>query len=716
MSALELLLRVDARNHLILRTLRANGMPDVPKVVLGERPLLKASHEMNLLLDCTDRASSGQSDDAVSLKVRGAVARSGAVVDSVHSRLTIIKDPAASIYMNFNVLKNDKHVITLVELSARHNQIMPLIIRNVAVHAYGPTFVDVTVPSSISLTPETKYAVLMTYRSMHMPKCREFLNSVNLVHKNDIDMSSLVRTFVNHVPGAPFNIPLVNDSYKFLGVTHSFTYKQAPPGAGKTWTLINDAKICWEDGRFNCFIIAPTNEVVLEICSRLSERLIPHNVALSKEGMIKNLNATYSLSTNMLARKIQLENLKKSPVQFVTTLKSHSNIYVMTVNKSMTPLYDRLGIVPTIMLWDEITLTSTCTFFAVLNKNPQLIITYGDEKQGTPFEAGSRKDDNMVLYSPINVFKISGSPCHMFLRRHVRMKGPYGDLFLRHFYDVTFDFTFHSFLSSCSSFNFLSHFSMVASRHPCKEDGFGSSFKDSYLTTNTRTFSFIFPPRDTLTLTPYLAEKARLDAIVKDASVNNCRVLTFRPAQGQQSPRVFINFVKPRFSKFLTNTSVLVAVSRHVHFLSFAFMPDLPKAYAKLIVGYVYKDSISVGHNYASFVSHCVQNFNNKNLVADPKFGRDLLHDHNGDFFLKWWFYLALLERVCLISNKLNYPYEMTAFGRHVVSPPPQVAYESSVLVGYNDYYVAVGPGADAKQNSTLIIPTTPISIHRRPI
>jgi hypothetical protein len=612
------------------------------------------------------------------LKVRGAVAKSGTTVAKV-TRLTIIKDPAASIYMNFNVLQDKtSHIVTLVELSQRHNMIAPLIFPDVKVLAYGPTFVDV---GADFLSPDTKYAVLVTYRSMHLPKCREFLNSVNLIHKPDDKMSNMVRSFVNYIPGPQIEIPLCPSQFKFLGMKYSFTYKQAPPGAGKTHALVQDAKLVYDDYRFDCFIIAPTNEVVLEICDRLCSLSVPHNVALSHEGLLKRLNSRYSLSTNFTLRKQQMELLRSSPVQFTMSLKAHSNIYVMTVNKSLTPKYDTNGIVPTIIFWDEITLSSTCTFFSVLNKNPQIMITYGDEKQGTPYEVGVHKDENKVLYSPINVFRIPGSPYHNFLRRHVRMRGLAGDLFLRHFYDTSFDLTFHSFFPSTTSFEFLTHHSFVSARHPTPADKLGATLNKSYLTNVTKFNQFVHAPGgDWLTIVPYLAEKARLDK-ASLISKNHPRILTFRPAQGQQSRNVFIHFVKPRFSKFLTNTSCLVALSRFVEKLIICFVPDLPKSFKDLVTGYVYRDSFSVGVNYTSFVQLCVTNFNNKYKVADPKFGRDSLLDHNGDFFLKWWFYLALLERISLMANKLPYCYEMTAFANCIPGN------KFDIKKNYNLYY-----------------------------
>jgi hypothetical protein len=700
MSANKLLERMIPRNALILQQLRMNSLPAVTaRMALTSRPLLQASHEMNLIIDCTDRALSGQSDDAVSLKVRGAVVQSS-LVGSGSTRLSIIKDPAATIYMNFNVLKDkSSHLITLVELSQRHNLIAPIIYPDVKVLAYGPTFLDVNFSG---VKPDTKYAALVTYRAMHMPKCREFLNSVNLIHKPDDKMSSMVSAFVNYIPGSKLALPECPTQYKFLAQKYSFTFKQAPPGAGKTYALVHDAKKIYDDYRFDCFIIAPTNEVVLEICDRLCVIAVPHNVALSQEGLHKRLNSNYSLSTNFTVRKLQLENLKRSPIEFTMTLKAHSNIYIMTVNKVLTPKYDAQGIVPTIILWDEITLSSTCTFYSVLNKNPQYMITYGDEKQGTPYEAGTMKDDNKVLYSPINVFSISGSPYHVFLRRHVRMKGLIGDLFLRHFYDTSFDSTFHSYFPSTTSFRILTHHYFARARHPGNLDKLGHQLEKSYLTHRNELNQFYHAPGGNwLTLVPYLAEKARLDKISK---VSTCpvRVLTFRPAQGQQAQNVFINFVKPRFSRFLTNTCCLVALSRFVENLVINFIPDLPKAYKDLVSGYVYRDSFSVGINYASFVQTCATNFVNKHKIADPKFGRDNLHDHNGDFFLKWWFYLAVLERISLMANKLNYCYEMTAFASCVSEN--KFKFETAPKMGY---FVSFDTVAGLKTGATITPPAT---------
>lgn len=645
MTARKLLDRMNARNVAILTLLRESATVGGPVIVATDRPLLKASHEMNLLLDCEGRIGSGQSDDAVSLKLRGALVES---LPDNHQRLVIIKDPAASIYMNFNVLSSEKHVITLVELSQRHNIIKPLIIRDVQVSGYGPTFIDVV---GHKLLPHTRYAALVTYRAMHMPKCREFLNSVALVHKPDESLSPMVRSFVNFSPGTPLQMPNASDLFGYMGVKSSFTYKQAPPGAGKTWSLVADAQLAYDYAIFNCFIIAPTNEVVLEICNRLGSRSIPHNVALSQEGYIKKLDARHSLSINWKMRTDQLERLEKSPTHFATSLKAFSNIFVMTVNKCLTPKYEVIGLTPTIILWDEITLSSTCTFYSVLNKNPQIMIAYGDEKQGTPYEAGSRPDSCLVLFSPINCFGVVGSSCHKLLSRHVRMRGLYGELFLKHFYDSSFDETLHHYLAVFTSFKIHSHYGSVVAMHSKKK-----GFEKSYMCGAGST-SVSKPMAGALNLVPYLAEKDRLDAFN-----TGDRVLTFRPVQGQQSDVVFINFVKPRFSKFLNNTCCLVAMSRHITQLHLLFLPDLPKAYREIADKFKYVDTLSVRVNYNTFVEHCIINFNVKHKLVDAKLTRAGLVDHNGDFFLKWWFFLALVERCVCYAGKLPYDYKYTAF------------------------------------------------------
>lgn len=653
MSAKRLFDRVSVRNREILHSLR-NFTPVILPQVITDRPLLRASHEMNLLIDCETTSIDSQTEESFNLKVRGAVARASPPDPSGVRRLTIIKDPASSVYLNFNVLKENK-VVTLVELSQRHNHMAPKIFKDIKVMAYTPTQIHVKMDD---LYPGAKYAVLVTHRANHLPRCREFLNSISLMHKHDFLISPLVRAFVNFVPGTPLVIPFVPDTLKTFGVDYALTYKQAPPGAGKTWALVNDAKRLYDDSRHVCFIIAPTNEVVLEICNRLSERLVKHNVSLSKEGEIRQLNSDYSLSIVSAVRKLQLEQHSRSPNQFNQTCQQFSNIYVMTVNKALTPKYENFGIWPTVILWDEVTLSSTCTFYSVLNKNPQCMVIYGDNKQGTPYEAGSRPDSNSVLCSPVNTFKIVDSRYHQLLSRRVRMKGVYGEFFLKYFYDPRFDELLSSYYGRFDTVFILKHFSDVQAFHPSQGDN-----KKSYQSDFNVTKKVIQVSGCPLVLVPYTAEKVSYDEHKSSSGLFPHRTLTFRPAQGQQANSVFLNFVKPTFSKFLTNTSCLVAMSRHINSLRIHFVPDLPKSYFRLLVGYEYDDSATISVNFEAFQHH----FKYRNLEL-PEDERSITVDHNGDFILKWWFFLALLERalfnsVCILFLP-PYNIEFSAFER----------------------------------------------------
>jgi len=164
-----------------------------------------------------------------------------------------------------------------------------------------------------------------------------------------------------------------------------------------------------------------------------------------------------------------------------------------------------------------------------------------------------------------------------------------------------------------------------------------------------------------LFLTPYLANVKHLQSL-KPAPK---RILTLRPAQGQQSDGVYIDFVKGRFSRFLTNSMMVVALSRFCVHQVINFVPHLPKRIEFLFHGFVYVDSYPISQNYQRFVdlflAHTSCHFDIEPLKGIR------VYDVNENFFLKWWFFLALVEHILHLMDKLDYSYDQTCFGAFLV-------------------------------------------------
>jgi len=114
---------------------------------------------------------------------------------------------------------------------------------------------------------------------------------------------------------------------------------------------------------------------------------------------------------------------------------------------------------------------------------------------------------------------------------------------------------------------------------------------------------------------------------------------------------------------FFTNTSMVVAMSRFQLRFAVSFIPLLPSNYVACLMGYDYQDLMTVSDNYESFKSLFMANMRMYPAMFSDDFRP---YDHNGDFFLKWWFFLACVERcwvyqmACL--GQPSYGFEFTAF------------------------------------------------------
>jgi len=630
------------------------------------RPLLDASHAMNLLIDCDTTDATHQTDttQVVPLKSVGAIARVSEFATR-GTRMAIQKDPTQSIYLNLNACKAAK-VVTLIELSQRNNIIDPLYIRGVSVIGFTPSYFDLDIAS---LKLNARYAVVMQNTSSSLPRCREFINSVDLMYKSGDKLSPLVSAFVNFTPGVPIRFPLAPDKFQKMGYKFAYTFNQSPPGSGKTWQLIQDATAIRKMRDEVCFIIAPTNEVVLEICKRLTGKGVTHNVALSDQGLHKLLDERYS--NNMSVRqalKIANESDSKArhehhTTSFVASSRAFSNLYVMTFNKYLTPKWEIRGLYSTSVLWDEATLSSTCSFFSALNKNPSFLIQYGDQEQGAPYAVHDRPDASGVLLSPVHTFKILDGPYHRLLRYHTRMPTAYSDFFLDFFYKKVPLKSVYTIdcegVSRC--FKIFGHNTSFKARHPHYTD-------PHYVRSSPKSYvgNFIpegfFPADKFLVLTPYTAHASMIShSIYKD----RIRVLTLRPAQGQQDDFVLLDMVKPNLTQFFTNCLMDVALSRFCNYMCLTFVPALPRYLLYPIAGYFYNEQAAVFANYQRFVKQYADNV--EALKVSPAEGFDYtdlaLYDHNGHFFLKWYFFLCVLEYVLCRVDALPYAKKFCAFG-----------------------------------------------------
>jgi hypothetical protein len=232
------------------------------------------------------------------------------------------------------------------------------------------------------------------------------------------------------------------------------------------------------------------------------------------------------------------------------------------------------------------------------------------------------------------------------------MPGAYGELFLRFFYDPDVIGTVNEFLTISGSVKIIgSHLNeQFKPTRPSRNDTRYLSCLKSWIGNFTAVHNQF---REHMFLTPYSANQIHLNSL----EIPPKRVLTFRPAQGQQSDHVLLDFVKPRFSTFLSNPLLVVAMSRFCVDMTITFVPMLNKKLVRLFNGYTFKFDRPIAENYGNF-----QHYFYLNHVPDPKSPIRSI-DQNGNFFLKWWFFLSLVEAIVFKSGCLGYSYSFTNFG-----------------------------------------------------
>lgn len=394
---------------------------------------------------------------------------------------------------------------------------------------------------------------------------------------------------------------------------------------------------------------------------RLSSRSIYHHVALSDQGL--HLKLDHDFSNNLAIGSVDsetFENVRRFPKSFNRQSLRSSNIFVMTVNKFLTPKYETNGIYPTCVLWDEFPLTSTCTFYSVLNKNPATIIAYGDEMQGYPYACDFFPDPDAVLVSPIHTFGLKGTPYHVFLKRNTRMPHSYSELFLKYFYDKNCDLMLDSpTVSRIGEFVSINKSSYsIKAHHPSGDEFRG--LEKSYVSNKTNLF-FGSTDFSTLVVTPYAAQRRKHIMEYEKVKCGNSQVrfVTFRPSQGQQADLVILDLVKPIASKFMTNCSLLVALSRFRETMHIRFVPRLTPSLSACFEGYEYDRTRTIQWNREAFVATFVN--------APPHFKAEVAkkypaqYDVNGSFFLDWWFFLCVIELILSKNGYLDYVVRHTS-------------------------------------------------------
>lgn len=660
------------------------------KAELEPSTTLKAVHEYNLMLG--DNQLNQQVDGSVVLPVEPEVVKQAALAKPVQvpgvapgvTRFAIHKDCNTSIYLNFAVTSTASKTVTLASLGTHTAPRDPEYIKGVKVLAFTPSYIDLKVPFDVF---SGKYAVIADYQSNSLPELREFVNTAQLLIKSHLDMTPLVRTFVHYdhqVGYIPAPAPLRNVSID--GLRNSFHFFQGPPGVGKTSLLINHAKMYYGRG-VNVHVLCPTNEVVLEISMRLSVKGIKHNLSLSDKGMAVKLDVAHAVNIDSwdLSSKVNHE--------FKNVLGDWSNITVSTINKFLTSRLAKSSYYAPVLLIDEFTLMSTGVYYAVLNKNPEVVRAYGDECQGCPY-IFEQHPNLPLLNHPVAVFGIKVTSSHEVIRYATRMPGAYNDLFLAFFYGYNDSKRLIDFdrCELADSTRFVTPNLRVEHEVDHQTNSLYSNSTRPILMTTL-----------TLVATPYIASQDRLKEVYP---IN--RVLTLRPVQGQSSNEIYLDLVRSDCSRFFTNQRMIVAFSRFTEKQLISHLP-LPPVWAKRIMEFVVDLSQPVSVVVKNFEDRVYQLFKQKKNKHDS----DVYYDSNGMGQLRWYLFLNILAFYQSLKTPESgvYPFMPIAdpYRASLVKPSSSVVSSTVFVPPIVDVSVLEHDDGIDGQLPVLVPPSTPV-------
>jgi len=413
--------------------------------------------------------------------------------------------------------------------------------------------------------------------------------------------------------------------------------------------------------------------------------MIKHNIVYSPEG--KNLDeTTRGYASNITAKKVwQLHN---DTGRLGYSAQSYSPVFLMTINKALSPHYDQLLINFSVLVIDEVSIVPSTDFMALMSVNPTAVVCYGDHMQGYPFEAEEFNSDP-VNQSPVHALGLVGSPFHLAISAPPRMPQAYAEFFMQFFYKNRANVTLDSLAPLSDHFSILFSNKMfpIKRYRPLREKAEANPKVGHEKPNHVGTFdclkfyddrklhpdfvkSFsqfkpklaihakfcpkvisskhncllalyyqsIMQPRDYY-ITPYLGQHEFINVVLK-----HLNSYTLRPVQGQESDYVFYDFVCGTASPFVTNSSQIVALSRFKTHMTLSFVPDI--IVANKIWQFSFTERRDVWSNYQSF-DLAVRN-------ADKR----ICSDHNGDNPFKWYFFLKVLELSFSKAGKL--PYQLT--------------------------------------------------------
>lgn len=606
---------------------------EVLKEINIEREL--ASKCYNAVLDVARKETQryGASGEAVSLVLRCKK------IEGPNAYMGIVHDKNMEVYVN---LKHGKIPVTLVEVIGGMTHPRLPFIRNVDIRDYGES--ELIVDQSGVMVGKD-YTMLFRYgRTNTVPSERVLIALGNLINRDSSTLTplvnSLITTPVKQVPA----MGKIKLEFAFLGIDYPLAYFQGPPGAGKTHHLVQLARLVNNKTSKRLFIITETNNLVSSICHRLVEIGVPHHVVVSTKGwnLVPRHKLVNDLTSSYLNKTFDADfhDFKESH-KLTDKILEFSRIFVMTVNKFLSPKFVIRRLYCDIIAIDESPLIPTTVGLAALAMNPEVLLLYGDHLQGQPYKnefklraLGYEDKAPEVFHSLITNFKLAHSVYHRYIRFVTRTPAAYNKIFLDFFYLNQVNYL----LADYEFINNLVHvvgFLDSGMKHPTDVLKTGKTSLQ-----RTSTLRVVKAYIETNDATDHLFLSAYVQQVIL-AQGMGIHSNTIRPAQGTEAEFVFWDFVTPVPTFFVDNHAAIVALSRFKRKLIFPASAMLDNGWLR--TKFKYDDSQTVSQNYNHFLQ-CLNNTLKINLV-----------DINGDSKLKFIFFIGLLEYALFHGGHLQY-------------------------------------------------------------
>jgi len=298
--------------------------------------------------------------------------------------------------------------------------------------------------NSVGLVLNKEYTMLFKYgRTNTVPSERVLIALANLINRDARTLTPLVKSLITTSCNTVPVMPKIKVDFSFLGIDYPLAYFQGPPGAGKTHNLVQLASIVQLKTSKRIFIITETNNLVASISHRLVELLVPHHIVVSTKGwgLIPKHRLVDDLTSNYLNKTFDSDfhDLRDFHKATDDVLK-FSRVFVMTLNKFLSPKFVLRKLFPDILVMDETPLIPTSAALATLTMNPEVLLLYGDHLQGQPYKnehklksLGFIDKSPEVFHSLITNFKLAHSIYHRYIRFVTRMPPAYNKIFLDFF-------------------------------------------------------------------------------------------------------------------------------------------------------------------------------------------------------------------------------------------------------------------------------------------